>query len=383
MMTLSTSRRIVHMCIAGMLILVLAACNPTGTGDDTADATPGAAGVTGREAGPAETPAGIDGLLGDEDGVAGDDLTLAVSRVAAEIIPSVAFIAVTQTAVGAFGQEEEQQGVGSGVIFDERGYILTNDHVIGGADVVRVVLPDGREFEATVVGRAPTNDLAVIQIDGENLPVATLGDSGALIVGQWVVAIGNALGLTGGPTVTAGVVSAIGRTLRPAADQPAMENLIQIDAAINPGNSGGPLVNLNGEVVGINTAGIRGAEGIGFAVSISDALRIIDQAIDGQPSASLGITGGPVNAATAAQFNLPVNEGIVVVDVQSDGAAAQAGIQPEDVIVAFEGQRVTAPQELRDAIQQHQPGDAVTVTINRSGEEMEMTVTLGESIFIQ
>jgi serine protease Do len=361
------SRSLLSLLLA--LTVVLSAC----MNDDTdSDATPGAAGQA------AETPTG--NATGEP---VANDLSTAVGQVAEQVIPSVAFIAVTQTSIDFLGREQEQQGVGSGVIFDEDGHILTNNHVVEGADTVQVVLPDGREFSATVLGRAPAQDLAVIQIEGENLPVATLGDSNALVVGEWVVAIGNALGLVGGPTVTAGVVSALDRTLRPGQGQPAMENLIQIDAAINPGNSGGPLVNLRGEVVGINTAGIQGAEGIGFAVAISDALRLIDQLINAEPTATLGITGGPVTAAVAAQFNLPVDSGIVVVDVDPEGGAAEAGMRPGDVIVAFEGEAVSTPQELRDAIQQHAPGDTVSVTINREGSEQELDVTLGESLIVQ
>ncbi len=298
--------------------------------------------------------------------------------------PAVVFIAVRQIAPNQFGQPQEQEGVGSGVIFDQEGHILTNNHVVEGADQITVILPDSNQtFTAELLGRSPTRDLALIQIQGEDLPTAPLGDSEALRVGQWVVAIGNALGLEGGPTVTAGVVSALDRTLRPAPEAPAMENLIQIDAAINPGNSGGPLVNLAGEVVGINTATIQGAQDIGFAVSMTDARDVINQILNGQPQAALGVVGATVTPAIAALYGLPVQQGVLVVDIEPDSGAEAAGLQRGDIIVAFDGQPIATAQDLSNAVREHAPGDTVTLTINRAGQVQDVEVTLGESTIVQ
>ena len=320
----------------------------------------------------------------DDDTAASEgDFRNAVAQVAEEVRPSVVFLAVSVTQTGTFGQQEQAGGVGSGVIIDEAGYILTNNHVVADAETITVILDDGREFEGTVLGRSLNPDVALVQIEADDLQVAELGDNDELRIGEWVVAIGNALGLPGGPTVTAGVVGAVDRTLQAQQGAPAMENLIQIDAAINPGNSGGPLVNLDGEVVGINTAGIQGSENIGFAVAIEDAQDIIQQILEGERRAVLGITGGAVTAAIATQLNLAVDEGVVIVEVNEDSGAAEAGLQQGDVIVGVEGSSITDPSELRDALSEFAPGDTVTLTINRQGEEMQVDVTLGESEIVQ
>lgn len=312
------------------------------------------------------------------------DFRNAVQQVTELVRPAVAFIAVTQEAPGIFGQMQQQQGVGSGVVFDsDEGYILTNNHVIADADSIMVILPDGRQFEGTVLGRSLNPDVALIQIDGEDLPEAVLGDSDDLEIGEWVVAIGNALGLPGGPTVTAGVVGALDRVLQAQQNAPAMENLIQTDAAINPGNSGGPLVNLNGEVVGINTAGIVGSENLGFAVSINDARDIIDEILEGDSRAVLGITGAPVTPIIAARYGLAVEEGVLIVNVEPGSGAEEAGLQPGDVIVNMDGQVVTAASDLGEILEEKSPGDVVAVTINRGGQEQQVDVTLGESILVQ
>jgi serine protease Do len=313
-----------------------------------------------------------------------DTLTSAVADVAAAVAPSVAYIAVTQTTVDTFGREREGQGVGSGVIFDDEGHILTNNHVIEGADEITVILPDGREFDAELLGRSPANDIALLQIQGDDLPTTPLGNSADLRVGEWVVAIGNPLGLSvNSPTVTVGVVSALGRTLATEEQGEGIENLIQTDAAINPGNSGGPLVNLDGEVIGVNTAKIPTAEGIGFAVPIDDAKRIVDQILNAEPSATLGISGATLTPALAARYDLPITEGVIVADIQNDSAAQEAGLERGDIITAADGQPVTTIEELQEIILSHQPGDEMTITVNRQGEEQQIEATLGESVVIQ
>lgn len=311
------------------------------------------------------------------------DLAMAVEEVAREVSPAVAFVTVRKVETDIFGFGQVVEGEGSGVVFDQRGYILTNDHVVGEALEIVVVLPDGRQFTGRVVGRSPENDIAVIKVDGDNLPVAKLGDSDTLRVGQWVVAIGNALGLEGGPTVTAGVVSALNRTLQPGPNEPPFGPLIQTDAAINPGNSGGPLVNLQGEVIGINTAKIRQAEGIGFAIPINKAKEIASQIVEVRPQAYLGVVGTTVTQALVVRFNLPVDRGVLVVSVAPGSPAEQAGLMPGDIIVRFGGQEIARVSDLEQALRQHQPGDRVEIVINREGAERSITVTLGEAPVIR
>jgi S1-C subfamily serine protease len=311
------------------------------------------------------------------------DFATAIEQVAAQVIPAVVYVSVRAIVPGLFGFGQIQEGVGSGVIFDPRGYILTNDHVIAGAQEIRVVLSDGRQFTGRVLGRSPSNDIAVVKIDGENLPVAPLGDSDQLRVGQWVVAIGNALGLEGGPTVTAGVVSALDRTIDPGFGEPAIGPLIQTDAAINPGNSGGPLVDLAGRVVGINSAKIQTAEGIGFAIPINKAKEIVQQLLEARPRAYLGITSVSMTPALAAAYGLPVQRGVLIVDVAPDSPAERAGLQPGDIIVRVDDRDVTRSDELQAVLAAHQPGDQVRIVVNRQGREQTFTVPLGSAPVIQ
>lgn len=320
----------------------------------------------------------------EEDAVAPADEPSAIEDAVQLAKPAVVFLSVRVEATGAFGMPEEQEGVGSGVIFDEEGYVLTNNHVIEGATVIDVVLPDGRSFEGTVMGRSPEQDLAIVDIDTEEeLPLADLGESGSLRIGQSVVAIGNALGLPGGPTVTTGVVSAVGRTIPVGMGQPAMENLLQTDAAINPGNSGGPLINLNGEVIGINTARIQQAEGIGFAVSVDTAHQFIAQVVEGEPQPLIGISGMDLSPALAQQNQLPVDSGILIIEISADSPAEGADIQPGDILIAMNGVGVETVQQLQDELTNYAPGDEVTLLLNREGSESEITLTLGESEIVR
>lgn len=284
------------------------------------------------------------------------------------------------------------QGVGSGVIYDNQGHILTNNHVVAGAQQLQVSLPDGRSFSAKLIGRDPRSDLAVIQIQGSNLPVVPLGDSSKLVVGQWVVAIGNALALQGGPTVTAGVVSALGRTVQEPSPQNSNQagaylfDVIQTDAAINPGNSGGPLVDLNGQVVGINTLGAVQAEpgvpaqAIGFAIAINTAKPIADEIVrTGHVTyAFMGVSTYPNSPAIAARYNFPDKPGLIVVQVVPNGPAAQAGIKKDDVITAIDGQPIADESTLPKILEQKKPGQKIQVTVvSANGPERTVTVTLG------
>ena len=296
-----------------------------------------------------------------------------------------------QVQPGQFGQTAVPAGVGSGVIYDSSGFVLTNDHVIEGASGLEVSLPDGRVFKATLVGADPLTDLAVLKIDGNNLPVAALGDSGKLQPGDWVVAIGNALALPGGPTVSAGVVSAIGRTVQEpgsgASSGPFLFNLIQTSAPINPGNSGGPLINLGGEVIGINTLvagqaepGVA-AQNIGFAIAIETARPIADALVkDGKVThAFLGVSYTPLTPALAARLQTTEQHGVVVTRVASNSPASTANLQPGDIITKFEGKSLDSESALAEALNGHKPGDNVTITILRGGASQDVQVTLGQS----
>jgi S1-C subfamily serine protease len=281
------------------------------------------------------------------------------------------------------------QGAGSGFIYDQDGYIVTNNHVVEGAQQLRVVLPppDNRSFTATLVGRDPQTDLAVLKIDGTNLPTVPLGQSSQLRVGEWVVAIGNALALPGGPTVTQGVVSAVGRDEQEPPSQsapntagPTLYDLIQTDAAINPGNSGGPLVNLQGEVVGVNTLGSTQAQGINFSIAIDGARPIVDQLRQhGQVTRGyLGIGGATVTPALAASLGLAAQEGVVLGQLDPNGPAAGAGLRQGDVIVGLGDVTVRSLQDVQNALTtRYQPGDTVGVKINRNGQAQTVQITLG------
>jgi S1-C subfamily serine protease len=307
-----------------------------------------------------------------------------VRAVADRVRPGVVFVGI-EANIRNFSQPVPV-GNGSGVIIDPQGHILTNNHVVESAQALQVTLPDGRSFKANVVGTDPSTDLAVIQIQGSNLPVIPLGDSSKLQVGDWVIAIGNALGLEGGPTVTGGVVSALNRTIDEE-NGASIYGLIQTDAAINPGNSGGPLVNLNGEVVGINTA-VPGATsqgyqpyGIGFAISINEAKPIIQQLIQNAHVTRpyLGISAVTVTPAIAAQLGVNADQGVVIANVASSSPAAQAGLAQGDVITAIDGKPIKDEASLRQAIQAHQIGDTIQLTILRNGRQMKVSAKLAQA----
>jgi serine protease Do len=274
-----------------------------------------------------------------------------------------------------------ERGLGSGIIIDAEGYILTNNHVVRDADKLTVVLSgNGRkEYDAKVVGTDPKSDLAVIKIDAKNLPVAKLGDSDAAKVGQWVVAIGAPFGLT--HTVTAGIVSAKGRANVGVADY---EDLIQTDAAINPGNSGGPLVNLRGEVVGVNTAissRSGGFEGIGFAIPVNMAKKLLPTLKSGGKIAR-GYLGVMIQNATAELAERLGNKaearGALVAELTPDAPASKAGIEAGDIIIKYNGKPVEDSNQLRIAISSSPPGTRMLLTVLRKGEEKDINVELGE-----
>ncbi|MDI6868404.1 MAG: trypsin-like peptidase domain-containing protein [Coprothermobacterota bacterium] len=312
-----------------------------------------------------------------------DAITAAVEKVA----PAVVFIDTkyqVQTPFGFpdfyypfFQQPEPQEGQGSGVIVDgKNGYIMTNAHVVRNAVDIRVTLPDGRSFPGKVVASDSISDIAAVKIDSTNLPEAKLGDTSNLKVGSWAIAIGNPYGFEN--TVTVGVVSAMNRTLtNPETGRP-LQDLIQTDAAINPGNSGGALVNIKGEVIGINTAIITYAQGMGFAVDINTAKQVFNDLITkGQAIRPwIGITYSKITADTAKKLQLPDQMGVVVVEVMNGSPAQKAGVQVNDVIKAIDGTPIYQLDDLRNVIRNKNVGDQVSLTIWRNGSTLTISLKL-------
>ncbi len=276
-------------------------------------------------------------------------------------------------------REYKQRGQGSGFIISKDGFILTNNHVIEDADVIKVSLSDDREFDARLIGADPLSDVALLKIDApKNLPVVVLGDSDALEVGEWVIAIGNPFGLS--QTVTVGVVSAKGRS---SVGINQYENFIQTDAAINPGNSGGPLINVRGEVVGINTALFSktgGYMGIGFAIPVNMAKSIEDQ-LQKQGKVTRGWLGVAIQNVTkelAESFGLKQTGGILINEVQEDSPASKAGLKQGDVIVRLNDTVLADVSELRNKIALIIPNTKTTLHIIRNGKEQQIKVIIGE-----
>ena len=276
-------------------------------------------------------------------------------------------------------QEFKEHALGSGFIISKDGYILTNNHVVAGADSIKVMLSDNRNFDAKVIGTDPESDVALIKInDPENLPVLPLGDSSKLEAGEWVIAIGNPFGLT--QTVTVGVVSATGRSSVGISDY---EDFIQTDAAINPGNSGGPLINGNGEVIGINSAIFTqtgGYMGIGFAIPINMAKTIEAQLQKfGKVTRGwLGVVIQNMDKNLAESFGLKQVGGILISEVQKDSPASAAGLQPGDVILQLDGVKLQNVSDLRNRVALLQPGSKAMLDIMRSGSEKMIQITIGE-----
>ena len=271
------------------------------------------------------------------------------------------------------------EGQGSGVIIDPNGTIVTNHHVIDDASKVQVHLKDGRSLVGEVVGSDAATDVALIKVKAENLPSATLGDSDSLKVGQFVLAIGNALGLPGAPTVSMGVISAIGRPL-PGTDF-VLEGLLQTDAAINPGNSGGPLADLEGRVIGINTAMIPFAQGVGFAIPSDTIKRTIEQiSKNGRVVRPwLGISGLDVNPSIARRYGLSVESGVLLAEVMRDSPAHLAGLREGDIVVGIGESKVEQMKGLVTALSKFAIGDRVTMSFVRTGTTYEADIRLAET----
>ena len=304
-----------------------------------------------------------------------------------QVNPAVVTVINQQEFNGVFPQQgtgqEQVAGTGTGFIISADGYIVTNNHVVDGSDTLSVILEDGTEVPATLIGTDPLTDLAVLKIDGTMPGVATLGDSEAMRPGDGVFAIGSPLGDYTN-TVTEGIVSGIGRRL--TGSNSVVDNMIQHDAAINPGNSGGPLFNFAGDVIGINTAVIRtsssgiDAEGMGFAIPSNTAREVADALIaDGNIERPfLGITYQQLNARSAATLGLPMDNGVVVVEVPS-GPSADAGVMVDDVITEINGDAITTDNTLVDLLFTYEPGDVVSISVYRpsTDETLTLDVTLG------
>ncbi len=269
------------------------------------------------------------------------------------------------------------QAAGTGFIITTDGEIATNAHVVADATKIDVAFSDGTSASAKVLGVDRTDDLAVIKVDKTGLTALPLGNSTDLRIGEPVVAIGNALALTGGPTATEGIVSALDRTID-TNDGEHLTHLVQTDAAINPGNSGGPLLTLDGKVVGINSAGSQDAQNIGFAIAIDTAKPIVAQLQQGKTvtKAYLGVSTTPIDATTAARSGVDIDHGLLVVDVAGESAASAAGVQPGDVIVSINGTATNDNTTLGDVIRQTGAGKVVHLEIFRDGKTIKVDATL-------
>ena len=278
-------------------------------------------------------------------------------------------------------QTQPQNGLGSGVIVSADGYVVTNNHVVDGADVVTVALTDGREFTAKVIGRDPQTDLAVVKIDAQDLPAVTFADSTKSEVGDRVLAIGNPFGI--GETVTSGIVSAKGRNVGILAEVEGYEDFIQTDAAINPGNSGGALVDINGRLLGINTAILSrsgGFQGVGLAVPANLVSQVADSLVKtGKVTRGyLGVNLNTLTPALAEAFNLKDNKGALVAATVPDSPAAKAGLKDGDVITALNGQPVTDPNNLKNQVSSFAPGTKLNLDVLRDGKTTQIAVTTAE-----
>lgn len=284
--------------------------------------------------------------------------------------PAVVSIVARTVSRDRFGRQSTGFGSGTGVIFDESGLVLTNNHVIEGGVEITVTQDDGTQVEAEIIGADRLSDLAVLRLPGDGYPSLPLRENGSLRAGDWVIAIGNALALPGGPTVTVGVVSALGRSIE-STPGVTLYDLIQTDTSINPGNSGGPLIDLNGNLVGINTAVLRGSsgvsvEGIGFAVDVETAQQVALQLVElGHVRwAWMGVFLADLSPEVAAQVGLPIREGVIIQNTLVDGPSDRAGIHPGDIVVNIDGHDIATVSDLTRLLKQE----------FKAGQEMEVEV---------
>jgi S1-C subfamily serine protease len=361
------------LAVLAIVLPVAVACSDSGSGSDATDtAVAGTNATPGQGGGGANAPS----IQSDQG--------LTTVQIVEKLAPSIVRVTTEGATLDQFGRVAPSTGIGTGVIIDNDGHVVTNNHVVTAgtgdqpSDNITVTLADQSTVPAMIVGRDVATDLAVLKIDAPNLTPATWGKADELQVGQEVVAIGYALGLEGAPSVTRGVISATNRTIN---EQPfTIPDAIQTDAGINPGNSGGPLVNARGEVIGINTAIIQNAQNIGFSISAGLAQPVVQQLISAGSitRAYVGIGSVDVNPAIARNFDLPVDHGIVVTLVADGSPAQRAGLQRNDVITAIDGQAIDNNGELLALLAEKQSGDTVHVTYYRDSGQRETDLTLGE-----
>lgn len=303
----------------------------------------------------------------------------AVISAVEKIRPSVVNVSTIRLMHDYFFRTVPVSGIGSGVIIDSSGYILTNNHVIEDAERIQVSLTDGRVLKGRLVAADPSSDIAVVKVEAQDLKAAELADSGQLKVGQVVLAIGNPFGLSGGPTVTSGVVSAVNRHIQ--SERGILEGLIQTDAAVNPGNSGGPLVDIRGKVIGVNTAIIPFAHGIGFAIPIDNARKIAEDIMQyGRVVRPwLGIVGMDVTGGLANYYNLGVDSGVLVTQVATDSPAYEAGLNAGDVITGLNGSQINNTAELVKEVRGKQVGSKTNLSIVRRGATYNISLVLIEA----
>ncbi len=306
----------------------------------------------------------------------------AVANAIEKVGPSVCTIGVLHLIQQGWFQAVPLRGMGSGLIIDTQGHVLTNHHIVEEAEKLEVLLHNGKKLDAEVLGSDPSSDIAVVRItpDGQALVPAELADSDKLRVGQLAIAIGNPFGFfLQGPTATVGVVSAVKRHIH--MEGRMYEDLIQTDAAINPGNSGGPLVDSSGKVIAINTAMIPYAQGIGFSIAINTARSIAQDIIQhGRVLRPwLGISGLTVNRSVAAYYGLPVDHGAMIAQLARGGPAEAAGLEAGDIITEVEGKGINSVEHLQDRLRSKRVGDYVNVTFRRSQSSDRARVRLGEA----
>lgn len=301
-----------------------------------------------------------------------------VPGIVESIKPSVVAIFTQRVSPDFFFEAVPNEGAGTGIVASEDGHILTNAHVIQGAQQIEVLLNDGERVPAEVVGADVHTDLAVLKVDASGLQPAPLGDSDILRVGEQVIAVGHALALPGGPTVTKGIVSALDRSIR--AGEAVLQNLIQTDAAINLGNSGGALVNGKGNVVGINTAIAGNAQNIGFAIAITPARDVFEQLISTGKvvHAFLGVQMLTLSPALATELNLDIERGVLINRVEPGSPAQEAGLEDGDVIVEIGGEEVTEAVDVQREVSARDPGDSIEVVVVRGSERVTVEAVLTE-----
>ncbi len=302
-----------------------------------------------------------------------------VLEVVEKVSKSVVNISTVRLLHDFYYQVHPVQGMGSGVIIDPKGYTITNNHVVAGAEKIDVTLTSGEVLSGKLVGTCVSEDVAVLRVSGEDLPTAELGDSDKLRVGQTVFAIGNPFGLAGGPTVTKGVISAVKRSIR--SERGLIENLVQTDAPINPGNSGGPLIDVQGRVVALNTAIVPFAQGIGFAIPVNSVKRCATEIIThGRVMRPwLGVSGLSVTPEIASYYNLPVERGALIMDVMSGSPAEKAEMERGDIIVGFGDKAINGVDELVREVQKRKIGEKARVLLLRGDEKWVADVTLEQT----